>query len=111
VSAASTTAAAPPRKGSRRSTEPPRRKDRLDPFLKVAFPFWVLGSVLLVLFPVYLIFMVSFAPGAALFGERPPLVITDFTLQWWDRVISGGDLIAPLIKSSPWPRSPPRLRS
>ena len=55
--------------------------------------------MLLVLFPVYLIFMVSFAPGSALFGDRPPLVITDFTLQWWDRVIGGGDLIAPLIKS------------
>lgn len=77
----------------------PRRKDRLDPLLKVAFPFWVVVSVLLVLFPVYLIFMVSFAPGSALFGERPPLVITDFTLQWWDRVIGGGGLIQPLIKS------------
>jgi trehalose transport system permease protein len=75
------------------------RRDRLDPLLKVAFPLWVVGTVLLVLFPVYLIFLVSFAPGSALFGERPPLVITSLTLQWWERVIEGGQLVAPLIKS------------
>jgi trehalose transport system permease protein len=75
------------------------RKDRLDPILKVAFPVWIVITVLLVLFPVYLIFMVSFAPGSALFGDRPPLVITDFTLQWWERVISSGDLVQPLLKS------------
>lgn len=75
------------------------RRDRLDPFLKAAFPLWVIGTVLLVLFPVYLIFLVSFSPGSALFGDRPPLVITDFTLQWWERVIEGGQLIPPLIKS------------
>ena len=81
--------------------EPPaiHRKDRLDPILKVAFPVWIVITVLLVLFPVYLIFMVSFAPGSALFGDRPPLVITDFTLQWWERVISSGDLVQPLLKS------------
>ena len=82
-----------------RRAGPPKRRDRLDPILKVAFPFWVVGTVFLVLFPVYLIFMVSFAPGSALFGDRPPLVITEFTVQWWDRVIAGGDLIEPLIKS------------
>jgi len=75
------------------------RRDRLDPVLKVAFPIWVVGAVLLVLFPVYLIFLVSFAPGSALFGERPPLFITDFTLQWWQRVIEDGQLVSPLIKS------------
>jgi trehalose transport system permease protein len=76
-----------------------RRRDRLDPVLKVTFPLWVVLSVLLVLFPLYLIFMVSFAPGEALFGERPPLVITEFTLRWWRRVIEGGELVSPLIKS------------
>lgn len=75
------------------------RRDRLDPLLKVAFPLWVVGTVLLVLFPVYLIFLVSFAPGSALFGDRPPLVITGVTLQWWERVIEGGQLVGPLIKS------------
>jgi trehalose transport system permease protein len=79
--------------------EPRMRRDRLDPLLKVGFPLWVVGTVLLVLFPVYLIFLVSFAPGSALFGDRPPLVITDFTLQWWKRVIEGGQLVPPLIKS------------
>jgi trehalose transport system permease protein len=76
-----------------------RRRDRLDPVLKVLFPFWVLGSVLIVLFPLYLIFMVSFAPGAALFGERPALVVTDFTLRFWQSVIEGGNFVPPLIKS------------
>jgi trehalose transport system permease protein len=82
------------------SLEAPRlQRDRLDPVLKVAFPLWIVITVVIVLFPIYLIFLVSFAPGAALFGDRPPLVITDFTLQWWDRVIEGGELIPPLIKS------------
>lgn len=75
------------------------RRDRLDPVLKVLFPIWVVGAVLLVLFPVYLIFLVSFAPGSALFGDRPPLFITDFTLEWWKRVIEDGQLVSPLIKS------------
>ena len=82
----------------RKQAQIPRR-DRLDPVLKVAFPIWVVGAVLLVLFPVYLIFLVSFAPGSALFGERPPLFITDFTLEWWKRVIEDGQLVSPLIKS------------
>jgi trehalose transport system permease protein len=67
--------------------------------LKVAFPIWVMVSVLIVLFPIYLIFMVSFAPGSALFGERPALVVTDFTLQWWKGVFQGGELVPPLVKS------------
>ncbi len=75
------------------------RRDPLAAPLKVAFPLWVLVSVLIVLFPIYLIFMVSFAPGAALFGERPALVITDYTLQWWQSVIEGGELVPPLVKS------------
>src|SRR5262249_27040882 len=76
-----------------------RRRDRLAPLVKIAFPVWVVLAVLIVLFPLYLIFMVSFAPGDALFGERPPLVITHFTLRWWQRVIEGGELVSPLIKS------------
>ena len=80
-------------------SERPLRRDRLDPVLKVAFPLWIVLTVLIVLFPIYLIFLVSFAPGSALFGDRPPLVITEFTLQWWDRVLEGGQLIPPLIKS------------
>jgi trehalose transport system permease protein len=67
--------------------------------MKVLFPVWVVVTALIVLFPIYLIFMVSFAPGIALFGERPDLFITDPTLQWWEDVIRGGDLIPPLIKS------------
>jgi trehalose transport system permease protein len=75
------------------------RRDPLDRPMKVLFPIWVLASLLIVLFPIYLIFMVSFAPGAALFGERPDLFITEPTLDWWNDVIEGGQLVPPLIKS------------
>jgi trehalose transport system permease protein len=78
------------------------RRTRRDPLavpLKVTFPLWVIGSALLVLFPLYLIFMVSFAPGAALFGERPQLVVTDFTLRFWREAFESAGLISPLIKS------------
>jgi trehalose transport system permease protein len=75
------------------------RRDLLDRPLKVIFPIWIGVSVLIVLFPIYLIFMVSFAPGIALFGERPDLFITEPTLKWWTDVIEGGTLVPPLIKS------------
>jgi trehalose transport system permease protein len=75
------------------------RRDRLDRPMKVLFPLWVALTVIIVLFPIYLVFMVSFAPGSALFGERPDLFITDFTLRWWQRALEGGDLVPPLVKS------------
>ena len=75
------------------------RRDRLDIPLKVIHPLWVLGTVLLVLFPLYLIFMVSFAPGSALFGERPQLVATNFTLDSWKEVFQAGGILSPLAKS------------
>jgi trehalose transport system permease protein len=71
----------------------------LDRPLKVVFPLWVGVSVLIVLFPVYLVFMVSFAPGSALFGERPALFVTRPTVQFWRDVIQSGDLWGPLAKS------------
>ena len=75
------------------------RRDPLEVPIKVAFPFWVIGSALLVLFPIYLIVMVSFAPGSALFGERPQLVVTNYTLQWWREAFATGGLTGPLFKS------------
>jgi trehalose transport system permease protein len=75
------------------------RRDPLEAPLKITFPFWVIGSALLVIFPIYLIFMVSFAPGSALFGERPALVITDVTLRWWRQAFESGGLVSPLQKS------------
>jgi trehalose transport system permease protein len=75
------------------------RRDLLDAPLKAIFPVWIVVSVLIVLFPIYLIFMVSFAPGIALFGERPDLFITEPTLRWWQDVIEGGTLVPPLVKS------------
>jgi trehalose transport system permease protein len=78
---------------------PRTRRDPLAVPLKITFPFWVIGSALLVLFPIYLIFMVSFAPGSALFGERPALVVTNFTLRWWQEAFKTGGVISPLQKS------------
>jgi trehalose transport system permease protein len=75
------------------------RRDPLDVPVKITFPFWVIGSALLVLFPLYLIFMVSFAPGSAVFGERPALVVTNFTLQWWREAFKTAGLVPPLVKS------------
>jgi trehalose transport system permease protein len=75
------------------------RRDPLEVPLKVTFPFWVIGSALIVIFPLYLIFMVSFAPGSALFGERPQLVVTSFTLRWWQEAFKSAGLTSPLIKS------------
>jgi trehalose transport system permease protein len=75
------------------------RRDPLEAPLKVTFPFWVIGSALLVLFPLYLIFMVSFAPGSAVFGERPQLVVTNFTLRWWEEAFKTAGLGPPLVKS------------
>jgi len=77
------------------------RRDPLAVPLKVIFPLWVIGSILLVLFPLYLIFMVSFAPGSALFGERPLLFVppSDYTLRWWQEAFESAGLISPLVKS------------
>ena len=51
------------------------------------------------LFPIFVLFMVSVAPGAALFGERPALIVTAPTFRFWRAVLAGGDLWAPLVKS------------
>ena len=75
------------------------RRDPLERPLKVAFPVWVVGSVLFVVLPIYLIFHTSFAPGEALFGERPKLFVTNYTLQWWRESFATGGLAGPLFKS------------
>jgi trehalose transport system permease protein len=75
------------------------RRDRLDRPLKVLFPFWVVVSALIVLFPIYLVVMVSVAPGSALFGDRPDLVVTEPTLNFWRQIIESGSLWGPLAKS------------
>jgi len=66
---------------------------------QVSFAAWVLLFTLLVLFPLYLLVMVSVAPGSAIFGERPALWVTEPTLRFWRRVIERGDLAAPVVKS------------
>jgi trehalose transport system permease protein len=77
----------------------PAWRDRLERPLRVLFPVWVVGAALIVIFPLYLVFMVSVAPGQALFGERPALFVTAPTLRFWGRVIERGELWAPLLKS------------
>ncbi len=66
---------------------------------RFAFGAQVVASLLLVLFPIYLLVMVSVAPGDAIFGERPALVVTEPTFRFWQRVMSRGDLWGPLLKS------------
>ena len=46
--------------------------------------------------------MVSLAPGAALFGERPALIVTAPTFRFWRAVLEGGDLSAPLARRASW---------
>jgi trehalose transport system permease protein len=60
---------------------------------------WLAGGVALVVFPLYLLVMVSVAPGRAVFGERPALWVSEPTLRFWHRVLERGDLWAPLVKS------------
>lgn len=60
---------------------------------------WAVAVAGLVLFPVYLVLMVSVAPGPALFGERPALVVTAPTLVYWRRVLARGELLGPMAKS------------
>jgi trehalose transport system permease protein len=59
----------------------------------------VVTALLIVVFPIYLLVMVSVAPGDAIFGERPALVVTEPTLRFWQRVVARGDLWGPLVKS------------
>jgi trehalose transport system permease protein len=75
------------------------RRDPLDRPLMLLFPLWLVVSLLIVLFPVYLVFMVSVAPGEAVFGERPALFVTEPTLRFWEQIIERGDLWGPLAKS------------
>ena len=75
------------------------RPDPLDRPLKVLLPFGVIVSLVIVLFPIYLLFMVSVAPGSAMFGERPALFVTEPTLRFWQQIIERGDLWDPLTKS------------
>ena len=66
---------------------------------RLLFALWVAAATLTVLFPLYLVFMVSVAPGRALFGERPALIVTEPTLRFWARVVERGELWTPLVKS------------
>jgi trehalose transport system permease protein len=66
---------------------------------RVAFVLWITACVVLVLFPVYLVFVVSATPGTELFGERPALLPHHPTLAFWRQVLGSGELWAPLGKS------------
>jgi trehalose transport system permease protein len=66
---------------------------------RALFAVWVVACVAAALFPILVLVMVSVAPGAALFGERPQLIVTAPTFRFWRAVIESGDLWAPLAKS------------
>lgn len=66
---------------------------------RVVFLGWAAACAVLALLPIYILVMVSVAPGAAVFGERPALFVTAPTFRFWAAVLRGGDLWAPLGKS------------
>jgi trehalose transport system permease protein len=66
---------------------------------RLLFGAWVAVCAAAALFPIFVLLVVSLAPGAALFGERPALIITAPTFRYWRAVLQDGDLWAPLIKS------------
>ena len=52
---------------------------------RLLFAAWVTICSMAALFPIFVLFMVSVAPGAALFGERPALIVTAPTFRFWRR--------------------------
>jgi trehalose transport system permease protein len=60
---------------------------------------WAVLCAVGALFPIFVLLMVSVAPGAAIFGERPALIVTAPTFRFWLTVLKGGDLWFPLLKS------------
>jgi trehalose transport system permease protein len=66
---------------------------------KLGFAAWVAICATAALLPILVLLMVSVAPGAALFGERPALIVTAPTFRFWRVVVESGDLWAPLVKS------------
>jgi trehalose transport system permease protein len=66
---------------------------------RLLFAAWVTVCAAAALFPIFVLLMVSVAPGTALFGERPALIVTAPTFRFWRVVVEGGDLWAPLVKS------------
>lgn len=73
--------------------------DRLGAAARLLFGTWVTICATAALFPVLVLLMVSVAPGTALFGERPALIVTAPTFRFWRSVLEGGDLWPPLVKS------------
>jgi trehalose transport system permease protein len=66
---------------------------------RLLFGTWVATCAAAALFPILVLLMVSVAPGTALFGERPALIITAPTFRFWRFAVHDGDLGPPLIKS------------
>jgi trehalose transport system permease protein len=77
----------------------PPRPDRPRTATGILFRAWVVLCAAAALFPIFVLLVVSVAPGAAIFGERPALIITEPTFRFWRLVVAGGDLWAPLVKS------------
>jgi trehalose transport system permease protein len=73
--------------------------ERVSAFVRALFAAWVTICAAAALFPIFVLLMVSVAPGAALFGERPALIITAPTFRFWRFAVQDGDLGPPLVKS------------
>jgi trehalose transport system permease protein len=73
--------------------------ERPGAVVKLGFAAWVTICAMAALLPILVLLMVSVAPGAALFGERPALIVTAPTFRFWRVVVEGGDLWGPLVKS------------
>ncbi len=81
---------------ARDSGSPP---DRPRAAGRLLFGGWVVVCAAAALFPILVLLVVSLAPGTALFGERPALIVTAPTFRYWRAVVEGGDLWGPLVKS------------
>jgi trehalose transport system permease protein len=66
---------------------------------RLLFSAWATLCAVAALCPIAILVMVSVAPGAALFGERPALIVTEPTFRFWRLVLASGDLGSPLVKS------------
>ena len=74
-------------------------EERPGVLARLGFAAWVGICATAALLPILVLLVVSVAPGAAIFGERPRLIVTAPTFRFWRLVLASGDLWGPLVKS------------
>ena len=80
------------------------RRSRPRAAAGLLFGAWVAVCAAAALFPIFVLLVVSLAPGTALFGERPALIITAPTFRYWRAVVAGRRSLG--LRSSRASRSP-----